>query len=136
MGISVNFVDNSMEVSAALDDCIKQFLTEAAGEIQAETARQSPVDTGQLKNSWTYHLEETKATVGSDIQNAIWNEFGTGEYAAAGNGRKGGWRYKDRHGAWHFTHGKAPRRTLQTAFDTKRELIIARAKEIFGGLGK
>jgi len=136
MGISVTMIDNSIEVAAALDDAVKQFLAEAAGEIQAEAARKSPVDTGQLKNSWMYRVEETKATVGSDIENAIWNEFGTGEYAAAGNGRKGGWRYKDRHGTWHFTKGKAPRRTLQNAFDTKREIVIARARAIFGGLNK
>lgn len=136
MGLSVTFVDNSIEVENAINAAAKQFLTEASGEIRSEAARKTPVDTGQLKNSWQNYVASHKAVVGSDIQNAIWNEFGTGEYASAGNGRKGGWRYKDRHGEWHFTHGKAPRRTLQTAFDTKREVIIARAKEIFGGLGK
>lgn len=134
MGLSVTFVDNSIEVVNAINGAAKQFLTEASGEIRSEAARQSPVDTGQLKNSWQAYTASNKAVVGSDIQNAIWNEFGTGEYAAAGNGRKGGWRYKDRHGVWHFTYGKAPRRTLQKAFDTKREIIIARAKEIFGEL--
>lgn len=35
------------------------------------------------------------ATVGNPLQNAIWEEFGTGEYALEGDGRKTPWRYKD-----------------------------------------
>lgn len=131
MAVSVTFIDNSIEVAEALNSCAEQFLTEAAGEIRSEAARKSPVDTGQLKNSWETYVASYKAVIGSDIQNAIWNEFGTGEYAAQGNGRKGGWSYKDRHGVWHYTRGKAPRRTLQNAFDAKREVIINRAQQIF-----
>lgn len=76
-----------------------------------------------------------EAMVGSSLQNAIWEEFGTGEYAAAGDGRKGGWSYQDDAGDWHHTNGKTPNRTLQKAFGSKKAVIIKRAKQLFGELG-
>ena len=61
--------------------------------------------------------------------------FGTGEYAAHGDGRKGGWSYQDDSGNWHHTKGKTPNRTLQRAFEGTKAAIIRRAKEIFKELG-
>ena len=60
------------------------------------------------------------------------NKYLTGEYAANGDGRKGGWRYKDDSGDWHFTRGKKPNRTLMRAFTAKKSAIINRAKQVFG----
>lgn len=76
--MSVQFKDNSMQVKAALDDAIIAFLHEAAGELQSQVQRNTRVDTGQLKNSWEYKIDEGKgeATVGSGLENAIWEEFG------------------------------------------------------------
>lgn len=76
--MSVQFDDFSMQVKAALEEAAVQFLYEAAGELASQTARNSPVDTGQLKNSWQYKVDENKleATIGSPLENAIWNEFG------------------------------------------------------------
>lgn len=70
------------------------------------------------------------ALVGSPLENAVWEEFGTGDYALNGNGRKGGWAYEDDYGEWHFTHGKRPRRALHNAFETKKSALIRRAEEI------
>ena len=41
--------------------------------------------------------------------------IGTGEYALNGDGRKGGWVYKDDKGEFHFTFGKTPLRPFFTA---------------------
>lgn len=78
MANNVQFQDFSMQVKAALEEAAVQFLHEAAGELASQTARNSPVDTGQLKNSWQYKVDENKleATIGSPLENAIWNEFG------------------------------------------------------------
>lgn len=129
----VEFVDFSIEVKAALEEAARSFLEEAASEIESQAKRNSRVDTGQLKSSWNRQVNESagEATVGSTEQNAIWEEFGTGEYAAKGNGRKGGWRYQDDKGKWHFTYGKKPNHTLQRAFDMSKGKIINRAKQIF-----
>lgn len=87
--------DNSSAVKAAMRKKIKAFLHEAGGEIRSKTAQNSRVDVGQTKNSYEYRIEENsteqKVYVGSDLMNAVYEEFGTGEYALKGNGRKGGW---------------------------------------------
>ena len=136
--MSVEFQDFSIQVKEALDDKALIFLEEAASEIESAAKRGSRVDSGQLKGSWAHLVDEGayEATVGSPLQNAIWEEFGTGEYAAHGDGRKGGWSYKDDAGDWHHTRGKTPNRTLQNAFESKKAAIIRRAKQIFGELGK
>lgn len=130
---SVEFQDFHVQVNNAIEDCVMAFLEEAASEIESQTRRNSRVDTGQLKGSWAHRVDEAEkeATIGSPLENAIWEEFGTGEYAANGNGRKGGWFYVDDKGNGHFTHGKKPNHTLQRAFDSKKSKIINRAKQIF-----
>ena len=132
---NVKFEDFSMQVKAAIEEAAIQFLYEGAGELVSQTARNSPVDTGQLKGSWNYEVDESKqeAVIGSPLENAIWNEFGTGEYAAEGDGRKGGWSYKDDHGDWHFTKGKAPQRTFFKAYKSLKPKLIKRAEEVLKG---
>lgn len=129
----IEFVDNRVQVNRALDDAIGAFLLEASAEIVSAAARGSRVDSGQLKGSWKANVNESKgeAVIGSELENAIWEEFGTGEYAAKGDGRKGGWSYQDDSGNWHHTTGKKPNRTLQRAFDSTKGKIINRAKQIF-----
>jgi hypothetical protein len=151
----VEFIDNRVVVNRALEDAVGKFLLEASAEIVSAAATNSRVDEGQLKGSWKANVEETKgiATVGSELENAIWEEFGTGEYAAKGNGRKGGWyvpgeklsnkakgRLKKitlKNGKeLYFTKGKKPNRTLQKAYDKNKSKIINRARQIFKeGLG-
>lgn len=135
MASKVEFQDFSIEVKAAIEDAGIAFLHEAAGELVSQVARTSPVDTGQLKNSWQYKVDESEmeATVGSPLENAIWNEYGTGEFAVNGDGRKGGWVYKDEDG-FHFTRGKKANRTFSTAFTKLKPKIIKAAKERFGDL--
>lgn len=118
--MSVEFHDYSMQVKAALDEKAAQFLEEAASEVESAARRNSRVRSGQLKGSWTHIVNGNEATIGSPLQNAIWEEYGTGEYAAGGDGRKGGWVYRDAAGDWHFTFGKRPNHTLQRAFESTK----------------
>ena len=96
--MSVEFEDNSVRVKAAMSDAVNQWLREASGELESQVKRNTRVDTGQLKNSWTHNVDESaqEAKVGSPLENAIWEEFGTGQYALNGDGRKTAWTYKDR----------------------------------------
>ena len=114
------------EVKRALNQAAIAGLHAAAGEIVSSAKRNTPVDTGQLKNSWSYYVDEDKleAVIGSPLENAIWNEFGTGEYALHGDGRKGGWFYVDDEGKGHHTFGKKPHRTLQMAFNSAKNVSI------------
>jgi hypothetical protein len=138
--MSVTFKDFSINVIATMNDTASAVLEEVAGEVESQVKRNTAVDTGQTKNSWTHKVESSKdqhtATVGSPLQNAIWEELGTGEYALNGDGRKGGWAYKDEEGNWHFTHGKHPRRPLHKAYTTLKNKMIKHMQDIFkGGLG-
>lgn len=75
---NVEFTNNSAQVRAALNDAAKAYLYEAGGELEAQVKRNTKVGSGQLKNSWTYRVDESKGecTVGSPLENAIWEEFG------------------------------------------------------------
>lgn len=134
----VQFEDYSFKVKTTIKGKALQFLEEAAAEVESAARRNSRVDTSQLKGSWSHIVDESdhSATVGSPLENAIWEEFGTGEYALEGNGRKGGWFYEDDEGNGHFTHGKKPNRTLYRAFKDKEPVIRRRARQIFGELDK
>ena len=89
--------DNSPAVKAALKEKVKNFLTEAGGDIVSKTVDNSRnrADTRQTTNSYQYRIEENSAEqkvyIGSDLMNAVYEEFGTGEFALKGNGKKGGW---------------------------------------------
>lgn len=134
--MAVEFHDFSVEVRGAIDDAVVAYLHEAAGEVEAQVKRNSRVGTGQLKNSWTYKVDESKgeAQIGSPLENAIWEEFGTGEYALHGDGRRGGWWYKDETtGKWHHTYGKTPHRAFQNAFNTLKNALIRRAEDVLRG---
>lgn len=131
----VEFHDYSIKVKAAMRAKKEQFLEEAGVEVESAARRNSRVASGQLKGSWAHTVNGDEVTIGSPLQNAIWEEFGTGEYAESG-GRKGGWVYRDAEGNFHFTLGKRPNRTLQKAFASTKGKIINRAKQIFGELGK
>ena len=99
------------------------WLDEAGGELTSQTQRNSKVDSGQTKGAWKYVVDESKQTaiVGNPLENAIYEEFGTGEYALNGDGRKSAWTYQDEKGQWHYTMGKHPTRMLFKAFTSLRK---------------
>lgn len=129
----VIFEDNTIKVIDAIEDKIDSTLEECAGELESATKRNSRVDTGQTKNSFQHVINDHTAYIGSNYQNAIWEEFGTGEYALKGDGRKGGWHYQDERGEWHFTRGKTPRRAFWNAYTALKSKIIKHIENAFKG---
>lgn len=93
--MGVDFKDYSGEVKAKLEEAIIAGLYEAAGEIEAQVKKnmKTSTATGQTKNAWQYRVDERKqeAHIGNTLENALWEEFGTGEWALEGNGRKSPW---------------------------------------------
>lgn len=116
--MAVDFKDNTAKVTGLLYDAAIKFLHEAGITLVSRAKRNTRVDTGQLKNSWKYIVDENdlKVIVGSPLENAIWEEFGTGEHALNKDGRKTPWKYQDDKGEWHTTTGKEPKRALHNAF--------------------
>ena len=134
--MSVEFHDYTIKVKDAIDDRTNAVLEECAGELESQAKRNSRVKTSKTKNSFRHKVVDSEHTayIGSDEENTIWEEFGTGEYALKGNGRKGGWAYEDAKGDWHFTHGKTPSRAFWKAFTSLKNKIINRIKDSFKGL--
>ena len=132
----LKFEDYRVTVKNELSDRVVAFLYEVGGEFASQAARNSRVKTGQTKGSWDYSVNESalSVTVGSPLENAIWEEFGTGEYALYGNGRKGGWYYVDEFGDGHYTHGKTPNRALHNALQTLKPQIKAAMEEQLKGM--
>ena len=73
------------------------------------------VDTGRLRNSITFKVEENKNEVyiGTPVEYAIYVELGTGKYYDGG--QKTAWAYQDAKGNWHMTHGQRARPFLKPA---------------------
>ena len=134
--MSVKFHDYSIKVKEAMDDRINAVLEECAGELESQVKRNSRVDTGKTKNSFRHKVVDSEHTayIGSDEENAIWEEFGTGEHALKGNGRKGGWFYVDTKGDGHFTYGKKPSRAFWNAYTSLKNKIITRIQDALKGL--
>jgi len=134
---SIKFIDHTEEVKDVIASLAMSSLDEAAGELTSQVKQNTKVRTGRTKNSWQYKTgksgEDYMAAVGSDYQNAIWEEFGTGEYALGGNGRKGGWFYEDEQGEGHFTRGKRPRRPFHNAYTMMKDRIIKFIQDTFKG---
>ena len=135
--MSITWKDNSVEIQGKLKDLAQSTLEEVAGEMESQVKRNTKVKTGQTKNSWRHIVTEEgethTAVIGSGYQNAIWEEFGTGEYALHGDGRKGGWKYEDERGDWHFTRGKKPRRPFYKAYTALKNKLIKHMQDVFKG---
>ena len=159
--MSVEFHDFSVQVKEALDAAAVQFLEEAASELKSQAQRKTDVgkvNGGKTKGDWKHVVDESKleATVGNTNENAIWEEFGTGEHALEGKGRKGGWYIAIGEGKgqisqkvvdaynmrvaygkdgmkYAYTTGKKPKRMLHKSFTENKAKIIRRAEQIFKG---
>lgn len=126
-----NFVP---QVKAELNRAAQKWLVEAATELESQVKRNTRVDTGRTKASFSHVVDNANltATVGSDYENAIWEEFGTGVYAEGGNGRKKvPWAYQDAKGNWHKTKGKRGTRAFRNAYATEKPKLIRAAQKIF-----
>lgn len=132
---NVEFEDNTIQVLGEIDTQINIALEECAGVLESRVKRNTRVKTGQTKNAWQHHIDDEKhiAYVGNPLENAIWEEYGTGEYALNGDGRKGGWGYQDEKGDWHFTYGKTPSRALHKAVTSTKSKIIKRLQSALKG---
>lgn len=135
----IKFNDYTIEVKEAIAELAYRAVEESCGELESQVKRNTAVDTGQTKNAWTHRVTgstmagEVRGTVGNPMQNAIWEELGTGEYALNGDGRKGGWTYRDETGVYHHTYGKHPRRPFHKAYTTLKNKLIKHMQDLFKG---
>lgn len=99
------------KIAAALEACGNQAVSHAKQNI-TEAGR---VDTGAMRNSITHQVEGDTCYVGTNIEYAVYHEYGTGIYTDGGGGRQTGWFYVDAKGHGHFTRGMKPIHFLKNA---------------------
>ncbi len=117
------------------------------GQAKLKLRNQKAVDEGTLMGSINYKVnkKDLSVTIGTRVEYAPYVEFGTGEFAESGNGRKGGWFYvtdrKHDKGLFiretedgkflYFTKGMKPRPFLKPALEENKPEI----KRILTGNG-
>lgn len=152
MALNMEFQDFSLEVKAALDDTTIAWLYTWAAEIEAHAKRNCSTGedySTQLRAAYSNNVNETKgeAKIGNTMEQAFWEEFGTGEHADTSKnggkkGRQGWWVYKDGYtgkggpvlteaeakakaaasdGSVHATNGREPNYTLEKAYLANKE---------------
>ena len=106
----VEFRDFSFQVKAAINDTTLNWLEETANEVASQAKRNTSTEgwtNGErtsLRDSYSYELNRSKgeAMVGSPLEQAFWEEFGTGSHAdTKKNGGKQG-----RQDWWVYTPGR------------------------------
>lgn len=161
--MAVEFKDNTIKVKAVLNDTTIAWLHEWASEITSQAQRncRSGEDySAQLRGSYGNKVNASKgeAQIGTPLEAGYWEEWGTGEYAAHGDGRKGWWVYikgqasqgggKTYHTKEeaedaarflrgkgldaHATNGRKPNYTLEKAFTTNKDKAIADLRDKLG----
>lgn len=87
-----------------------QKALEEVGRLVSESAKHNlemneDIDTGELRDSINYRIEGNSVIIGTEVPYAPYIELGTGLFAFHGDGRQTPWRWQDRQGNWHTTHG-------------------------------
>ncbi len=117
----------------ALAAAVADFLTDSGSRLQADIRTLSRVDTGQTRQSYTFRVKLVPGAgsmeIGSPLENALYEEYGTGEYALGGDGRKGGWVYRDGEGNFHHTRGKTPNRPMEQAYRQEASALVPLLEE-------
>lgn len=159
----VEFMDFTDDVKGVMESTIMAALEEVTGELETAVARNTKVGKvagGQLKSGWKHRVrkkgDDFIGEVGNPHERAIWIEFGTGEYALEGKGRKGGWYIPIGSGKGHIsqavadaygmkvvhgkngkkfvhTYGIKPQRPLHNAYTKNKSKMIKHLQDVFKG---
>ena len=158
--MAVVFKDFSVDVKAEINDTTIGWLYTWAEEIASNAKRNCALDGEagtQLRGSYRAEVNETagKARIGTPLEAGYWEEWGTGEYAAHGDGRKGWWLYKEGYhgkggktytekrakaierssrGKFKATNGRRPNYTLEKAFKDNESKAKADLQRLLRGL--
>ena len=122
MADNKHYKSNREAVRRAMTRASKGAL-EVVGEfITGRAVLLAPVDTSELKTHIFPRVndEGTHLIVGTNVEYAIYVEYGTGIYAEEGKGRQTPWFYyyegKNGKPGWRITRGQKPAKFLRRAF--------------------
>lgn len=127
MANDFTFEDKSKEVKQQFHEVSEEAMLAALLFIEGQAKALAAVRTGEMRDRIDHKIigkgSNIKGQVGSPNEHAIYVEFGTGEFAENGAGRKGGWVYQDPSGQWFFTWGQDPQPFLRPAFRRNRKVV-------------
>lgn len=126
MAVNIQIQSNVHLCKEELEKALFKSLEQIGGKVQGYARLLTPVETGSLRQSIRYEIEDGNRTVEvragggffvkRHVNYAVYVELGTGIYASDGTGRKTPWVYKDDKGVWHVTRGSRPQPFLKPAF--------------------
>lgn len=160
----VKFQDFSFDVKAAIDEETLNWLRAWSGEIASQAKRNCSQEGWgdnwrDLRDGYASVVDDDagKAVVGHPKEMAFWEEWGTGTYAAHGDGRKGWWIFIEgqsskgggksyatkeeaeagavflrrvKHLDAYVTNGRRPNYTLEKAFKSVKPKAISNLEDI------
>lgn len=133
------FEDNSNYFKNVINEKADIGLTKVGELIKGQIAKNAPADKGGLRGSIEYEKQingqNSSVTIGSTKAYAPYVEYGTGEFATNGVGRKGGWRFKDSQGIWWFTKGQHPTHFMRDSFQQNEKKTHTILEQELGGIG-
>lgn len=160
MANNVVFQDFSWDVKAELNETSIAWLEEVTSEIESHAKRNCSTGesySSQLKAAYKHSVDAENGIgeIYNDLEQAFWEEFGTGSYAdtkknGGKKGREGWWVWKDNYkgdggpilteqeakakaaasdGTVHATNGKKPNYTLEKAYLAKKKWGEQRLEE-------
>lgn len=107
-------------------------MNKACNLVLREAVQKAPDRTGMLRRSIATRVYteggDVIGEVYSPLEYAIYVEYGTGQYAEGGNGRKTPWVYMGDDGNFYTTSGQHPQPFLRPALTENKAAI----KEILG----
>ena len=119
--------DNTGKAIKSIVKALETAMEKACLIVETQAKTLAPVDKGGLRQSIGHNVEKNASSVtgsvGRNLKYAIYQEFGTGEFAENGRGRKGGWVYKAPDGKFYYTKGAKPTRFLRNAFKEKKSTV-------------
>lgn len=122
--LSGSGLENLAKFAEELPEKLAQALAQACVYVQDSAKENCPVDSGQLRNSIAYSVDEDSLTgqVGTNVEYAPYVEMGTGIYADGG--RQTPWCYMGRDGQFHWTSGHPAQPFLAPALEENKENIL------------
>ena len=136
MEIKIDGLEQLIKMLNSLDADVQKYVYQGRDDlaklIQGQAKLLAPVDEGQLRNSIELHHIEDTAVVGTNVEHAMYNEFGTGQFGdpKVPHTTKKYWRYK-KDGRFYTTHGMEPRPFMRPAAKFGEKHVLEIFKKAF-----
>lgn len=136
MEVKVEGLDRLLEkldkLGGNIEQSTQKALLKGGAMFESDAKERCPVDTGELRESiHTEAIDAQTVTVGTSCEHGIYVEYGTGPKGdpSVPHTTKESWRYKDKGGNWHTSHGQPPQPFMRTAFSENKDKVMDAVKE-------